>query len=188
MSETDLQTETAPETQLDEDDRLRPEFVRDVLARVEAGDDQGARDLVSPLHPADIADLFELTPSDRRGPLAAALADLLDGDVLSEMNDHVREEMIDALEPHQVADIAAELDTDDAVAIIEDMDAPDQAAVLRALDHARIAEGPGGPAEMVPGQHHLRMNMYIAQVQSGRMQVVENLGAIDPDERVQAAQ
>jgi magnesium transporter len=134
MSETDLQTETAPETQLDEDDRLRPEFVRDVLARVEDGDDQGARDLVSPLHPADIADLFELTPSDRRGPLAAALADLLDGDVLSEMNDHVREEMIDALEPHQVADIASELDTDDAVAIIEDMDDADQAAVLRALD------------------------------------------------------
>ncbi len=134
MSETDLQTDTAPETQLDEDDRLRPEFVRDVLSRVEAGDDQGARDLVSPLHPADIADLFELTPSDRRGALAAALADMLDGDVLSEMNDHVREEMIDALEPHQVADIASELDTDDAVAIIEDMDDADQAAVLRALD------------------------------------------------------
>ncbi len=138
MSETDLHTDlhtgTAPETQLDEDDRLRPEFVRDVLARVDSGDDQGARDLVAPLHPADIADLFELTPSERRPSLAAALADLLDGDVLSEMNDHVREEMIDALEPHQVADIASELDTDDAVAIIEDMDDAGQAAVLRALD------------------------------------------------------
>jgi magnesium transporter len=134
VSETDLQGGTAPETQLDEDDRLRPAFVREVLARVEAGDDQGARELVSPLHPADIADLFELAPSELRGPLASAMADLLDGDVLAEMNDHVREEMIDALEPHEVADIAAELDTDDAVAIIEDMDDADQAAVLRALD------------------------------------------------------
>ena len=35
--------------------------------------------------------------------------------------------------------------------------------VIAALDHARIAQGPGGPAEMVPGQHHVRMNMYIAQ-------------------------
>lgn len=150
MSETDLSPETAPETQLDEDDRLRPEFVRDVLTRVEAGDDQGARDLVSPLHPADIADLFELAPSELRGPLASALADLLDGDVLSEMNDHVREEMIDALEPHEVADIAAELDTDDAVAIIEDMDAPDQAAVLRALapdDRAAIEAALSYPEE-----------------------------------------
>ena len=134
MSETDLQTDARPETQLDEDDRLRPEFVRDVLARVESGDHQGAHDLVSPLHPADIADLFELTPSDRRASLATALADLLDGDVLSEMNDHVREELIDALTATQVADIASELDTDDAVAIIEDMDDADQAAVLRALD------------------------------------------------------
>lgn len=134
MSETDLQIDIPTETQLDEDDRLRPEFVREVLARVEDGDDQSARDLVSPLHPADIADLFELTPSDRRASLAAALADLLDGDVLSEMNDHVREELIDALTATQVADIASELDTDDAVAIIEDMDDADQAAVLRALD------------------------------------------------------
>ena len=134
MSDSSLSAPPPVENQLDEDDRLRPEFVRDVLSRVEQGDDQGARDLVAPMHPADIADLFELTPSELRGALATAMADLLDGDVLAEMNDHVREELIDELEPHQVADIAAELDTDDAVAIIEDMDAPDQAAVLRALD------------------------------------------------------
>ncbi len=138
MSETDLRNDTrddaAPETRMDEDDRLRPDFVREVIARVEAGDDEGARDLVSPLHPADLADLFELVPEDRRGPMATALGDLLDGDVLAEMNDHVREGMIDALDAAQVAEIASELDTDDAVAIIEDMDDADQAAVLRALD------------------------------------------------------
>jgi hypothetical protein len=38
-----------------------------------------------------------------------------------------------------------------------------QEDVIVALDHARIAEGPGGPAEMVPGQHHVRMNIYIAR-------------------------
>jgi branched-chain amino acid transport system substrate-binding protein len=57
-----------------------------------------------------------------------------------------------------------------------------QEDVIAALDHARIAEGPGGPAEMVPGQHHVRMNMYIAQAKNGRFEIVENLGAIDPDE------
>ena len=50
-------------------------------------------------------------------------------------------------------------------------------------DHARISQGPGGPAEMVPGQHHVRMNMYIAQAQGGRFRVVKNLGSIDPNER-----
>jgi len=105
-----------------------------VLAAVEDGDDEGARALVEPLHPADIADLFELTPQEDRAALARAVTDLLDGDVFAEMNDYVREDLIDALEPHQVADLASELDTDDAVAIIEDMDEDEQRAVLRALD------------------------------------------------------
>src|SRR6266705_3159051 len=54
--------------------------------------------------------------------------------------------------------------------------------VIKALDHAKIAEGPGGPAEMVPGQHHVRMNMYIAQAKSGRFEIVKSLGVIDPKE------
>ena len=49
----------------------------------------------------------------------------------------------------------------------------DQGDVIAALDHARIAEGPGGPAEMVPGQHHVRMNMYIARSEGGTFKVVQ---------------
>lgn len=55
--------------------------------------------------------------------------------------------------------------------------------VIAALDHAEIAEGPGGPAAMVPGQHHCRLNMYIAQAHEGRFEVVERLGAIEPQEK-----
>jgi len=58
----------------------------------------------------------------------------------------------------------------------------DQDDVIAALDHARIAQGPGGPAEMVPGQHHVRMNMYIARSEGGTFNVVKNLGHIDPKE------
>ncbi|HEY1605356.1 MAG TPA: magnesium transporter [Allosphingosinicella sp.] len=152
MSESELEAPAVPvpDTRLDEDDRLRPGFVRAVMERVEAGDSGGAREMVAPLHPADIADLFELIDSDDRRALAASLADLLDGDVLAEMNEHVREELIDALEPHQVAEIAGELETDDAVAIIEDMEEDEQRAVLRALDpddRAAIEEALAYPEE-----------------------------------------
>tara|TARA_R110000868_G_scaffold92934_4_gene257653 strand:+ start:320 stop:1753 length:1434 start_codon:yes stop_codon:yes gene_type:complete len=122
------------ESRHDEDDRLRPEYVTAVLDAVEDGDDERARDLVSPLHPADIADLLELTPADRRGAVAAALGDLVGAEVLSELNDYVRDDLIGDLAPEQVAGFAAELDTDDAVAMIEDMDDADQQAVLDALD------------------------------------------------------
>ena len=142
MTETEL-AQPESDTRLDEDDRLKPEFVRAVLDAVEAEDPEGARALVEPLHPADIADLFELTPREDRAGLAHAVTDLLDGDVFAEMNDYVREDLIDALEPHEVADLASELDTDDAVAIIEDMEPDDQREVLRAMepdDRAAIEE------------------------------------------------
>ncbi len=151
MSDT-LLTDTPPPilSQLDEDDRLKPAFVSDVLAAVEAGENDRVRTLVAPLHPADVADLFELTPADQRGQLATALADLLDADVIAELNEYVREELIDRLEPGRVADIAAELDTDDAVAIIEDLEEDEQRAVLRALspdDRAAIEEALSYPEE-----------------------------------------
>ncbi|WP_174296915.1 magnesium transporter [Sphingomonas bacterium] len=163
MSDTDLSPPEAladaasgdpharkPDSQLDRDDRLRPDFVRKVLDAVEAGDAAAARMLVEPLHPADIADLFELTPADERADLAQAIAGQLDADVFAEMNDYVREALIDALTATQVADIASELDTDDAVAIIEDLDADEQLQVLRAMepdDRAAIEEALSYPEE-----------------------------------------
>ena len=70
--------------------------------------------------------------------------------MIAELNDYVREDLIDALEPHQVADIAGELDTDDAVAIIEDLEEDDQRAVLAELepeDRAAIEEALAYPEE-----------------------------------------
>ena len=66
---------------LDEEDRLRPAFVRAVLDAVADGDDESARALVETLHPADIADLIELAPAEERGDLIAALAGIGDADV-----------------------------------------------------------------------------------------------------------
>jgi len=135
---------------IDEEDRLRPEFVDRVLDAVDAGDDETARVLVAPLHPADVADLIELAARDERDGLVRALAGIVDADVLAEMNEHVREALIDALAPDQVAKIAGELETDDAVAILEDLEEDEQQAVLRAMepdDRAAIEEALTYPEE-----------------------------------------
>ena len=68
-------------------------------------------------------------------------------------------------------------------AAVEEAGSLVQEDVVAALDRAAIADGPGGPAAMVPGQHHVRMNMYIARSRGGRFEIVERLGAIDPQER-----
>ena len=152
MSESD-HIAAAPHAEsnaIDEEDRLRPEFVDRVLDAVEAGDDETARALVEPPHPADVADLIELAARDKREGLVKALAGIVGPDVLAELNEHVREALIDEMEPQQVADIAGQLETDDAVALIEDLDKDEQQAVLRAMepdDRAAVEEALGYPEE-----------------------------------------
>ncbi|WP_309661845.1 magnesium transporter [Sphingomonas sp.] len=140
----------ADQQAMDAEDRLRPEFVDQVLDAVDAGDDATARKLVEPLHPADVADLIELAARDEREGLVKALAGIVDADVLAEMNEHVREALIDALAPEQVADLAGQMETDDAVAILEDLDDEEQRAVLQAMepdDRAAIEEALTYPEE-----------------------------------------
>ena len=120
--------------QFDEDNRLKAEFVRSVANALDQGDDARVYELVESLHPADIADLFELLERDERGPLARAISDLMTGDVIAELNDHVREDMVDDLAPEVVAEIADQLDTDDAVQLIEDLEPEEQAAILAVME------------------------------------------------------
>ena len=154
MSESETIATAAPDPDaqapIDEEDRLRPSFVSKVLDAVAAGDDETACELVEPLHPADVADLIELAARDERPGLVKALAEIVDADVLAELNEHVRETLLEALEPEQVADYAGQLETDDAVAILEDLEEDEQRAVLRAMepdDRAAIEEALAHPEE-----------------------------------------
>ena len=145
-------TDDAPiiDNVLDDDGRLRRSFVGRVVATLDAGDAAATRALVDPLHEADIADLFELIPGDYRQDLAKALGDKLDASVIAEMNDWVREELLDDRTANEVAAVVSELDTDDAVSIIEELDEDDRREVMRALDpddRAAIEEALSYPEE-----------------------------------------
>jgi magnesium transporter len=134
----------------DEENRLKPKYIRCVRDAFEAGDNNAVYDLVEPLHPADVADLLELFDKDERGRLAAAITDLMSSDVVAELNDHVREDMMEALEPEAVATIVEQLETDDAVQLIEDLDEDDQQAILaevEAEDRAAIESALSYPEE-----------------------------------------
>jgi ABC-type branched-subunit amino acid transport system substrate-binding protein len=59
----------------------------------------------------------------------------------------------------------------------------DREHVAAALDHAKISEGPGGPAEMVPGKRHCRLNIYTAVVKNGNFDIAaRSEGLVDPRE------
>jgi magnesium transporter len=119
---------------LDAENTLKPEFVRRVRDSLEAGENDAVYNLVEGLHPADIADLFELLTTDERPLRARAISDLMGSEVYAELNDYVREVIVESLPAEAVADIAEQLDTDDAVAMLEDLDEEDQQAVLAEME------------------------------------------------------
>ena len=68
-------------------------------------------------------------------------------------------------------------------AAVKEAGSVERDAVAKALDHAKIAEGPGGPAEMVPGKRHCKMNMYTAVAKGGKYDIVaRSSGLVDPKE------
>ena len=131
-----------------DDDVLAARRVQAIRAAVEAGDAPRLDAILQPLHAADIADVLEqIGPFDRRALLSLWSGEI-DGEILSEIDESIREEVIEFL-PHEVVAVAMrELDTDDLVDILEDLDAPQQGLILDALekaDRAAVEQALGYP-------------------------------------------
>ena len=105
-----------------------------ILDAVETGDRDALVTLMEPMHAADIADMLEQVDAfDRRA--LVQLYDLeFDGEILSELEEGIREEIIGYLKPEILAEAVRELDSDDVVDLLEDLEEPQQAAILDALD------------------------------------------------------
>ena len=114
------------------DDRLLPR-VRRALA---SGDRARLDALFEPLHPADIADLLEQMDNSQRRELLSTAADIVDGEVLSEISEGMREEIIDFLPSEVLSEAVRDLESDDVVDILEDLEEPQQEAILDVLDDA----------------------------------------------------
>jgi magnesium transporter len=117
-----------------EDEPLNEARIDAVLEAVEAEDRSTIDQLMEPLHAADIADLLEqIGPAERRA-LLGLWSHEIDGDILSEISDAIREEVIDALPPEVLAEAVRDLETDDVVDILEDLEASQQGLILNALE------------------------------------------------------
>ncbi|WP_424942262.1 magnesium transporter [Aliiroseovarius crassostreae] len=98
-------------------------------------EDAGALALaLAPLHPADIADLMEQLSSDDREAFVRLYGSEFDGEVLTELEEGLREDIISYMAPEVFAEAVRELETDDVVDLIEDLDEPHTEAALEALD------------------------------------------------------
>ena len=112
---------------------LHPAFVESVEDALDADDDARVRELIEPLHDADIADLLQHLKTDERRELVQIIRGDFHPGILAELDDAVRDQIIDELGIADTALAVAALETDDAVHIIEELDEDEQQQVLEAI-------------------------------------------------------
>jgi magnesium transporter len=123
---------------------LDADLTGNVVLALAEGRDGRVRELVQPLHYADVADLLERLSPDQRTALHDIIGDDFEAGILSELDDTVRGEIIENMDPDDLAAAVADLDSDDAFSIVEDLEAEEQQQVLDAIpgaDRALIEEG-----------------------------------------------
>jgi magnesium transporter len=117
----------------DETGAIRPDFLERVSDAVRHHDSAVLRDLVGELHEADTGDLIEALDHELRPQLIELMGKHFDFSALTEVDDTVREEILEELPSETVAEGVRELDSDDAVYILEDLDRQDQVEILQQL-------------------------------------------------------
>lgn len=117
----------------DEDGAITPAFVDKAAALLAAGDRAALVELTQDLHEADVGSLLEALDPEERPRLIELLGEDFDFAALTEVDDSVREEILEELEPQTVAEGVRDLDSDDAVYILEDLDEADKAEILEKI-------------------------------------------------------
>ncbi len=136
MSRTDAVApppEDLEDIALGEDYALTAGFVEMVVDAADAGDGLRLRQLVEGLHPADVADLMGFLTAEHRAMVVLWLPPDVLADTLPELDDGIREEVLERVAPGTLAEALQELDSDDAAALVEDLEADQRQAVLAAM-------------------------------------------------------
>ena len=142
--------ETEDHVALGEDYALTASFVEKVVDAADDGDGMRLRGLLEDLHPADVADLMGFLTSEHRAVVVQWLPPDLLADTLPELDDGIREEVLERVPHLTLAEALQELDSDDAAAVVEDLEDDQREKVLAAMpevDRAAIESSLGYPED-----------------------------------------
>src|SRR5262245_31205521 len=139
-----VEAPTAPATLLalmrDDEGQLSPGFVEKITRAIRAADRPLLCEVVAELHEADLGDLIAALATEDRVRLVELTGTDFDFSALNEVDDAVREEILEELEPETVAEGVRELESDDAVELLEGLDEKDQEEILEHLPPSERAE------------------------------------------------
>lgn len=119
---------------------ITPEFIERLKYIIETRDEESARQQLSDLHPADIAELYQELDIDQAEFLYRLLDDEIAADVLMELDEDDRHKLLANMPAEEIAKQFIEhLDTDDAVDIIQELDEEDRDEILSHIDDVEQA-------------------------------------------------
>ena len=101
---------------------------------LDAGTLRSAERMVAALHPTEIASLLESVPPRQRELVWEMVERDLEGDVLVELNEKVRQELIDSMEPGELVAATEGLEVDDLADLVGDLPEAVTRQVLHSMD------------------------------------------------------
>ena len=125
MAKIDQLEPIAPDDAEAQTGTLSSELIDRIEDAVRANDEDSVRTLVEPLSAADVADVLEGLGAEERVGLIQNVGDALDPEVLAELDDAVRDDVLEILRPEELAAAVADLESDDALEVIGDLE-PEQ--------------------------------------------------------------
>jgi magnesium transporter len=133
IDEKDMTVTEAPIELRGPDGELSVEFTERIGQAIEAADTTQLRELLGDLHEADVGAVIEALDPELRPRLVELMGQDFDFTALTEVDDTVREEILEELPTETVAEGVRDLDSDDAVAILEDLSKDEQTEILQQL-------------------------------------------------------
>ena len=114
-------------------EQFDPSLVSEIIASVDVGDKKSLLSIIKKLPSSDIADIINLLKPSERESFIDLIKEGFKPEILSDLEDSVREEIIHYLGYNFIADIIPRLRTDDAVHVIEDLEENEKNLILQKI-------------------------------------------------------
>tara|TARA_B100001540_G_scaffold112476_1_gene100871 strand:- start:10 stop:1389 length:1380 start_codon:yes stop_codon:yes gene_type:complete len=116
--------------QISNEKNLLEENLQEIIELLDNDKIEDLNNLIKDLHNADIAEIIQNLDDDIRLKFILKIKTSFDPEILTYINESIRDEIIDLLDIKQLASNARELDVDDAVDVVEDLEESDQEVFL----------------------------------------------------------
>ncbi len=172
--------------------KLPVKAIEEILER---GDSEGASELLAPLHPADIAELLGDINESRVVGVFRLLEAEVAATVLLDLDERLREHVLNATSPDKLTELIGEMATDDATDVVGEL--PDDQArqvlegisregsieVQKLLKHAEDTAGGKMQTELISVNEESTVRETISEIrkQSKDIEHISNVFVVDGD-------